>query len=157
MGNIEAYQSPIRLEGFAKREPRSQFAALPFRRKKSKVEVLLLTSLDTRRWVLPKGWPMDGKTPAASAAQEAWEEAGIRGVVSEGCAGFYSYSKSLSGGEELPVVVAVFPLEVHDMAKKYPEAGMRKRKWMTPREAAKRVKEPDLKVILRNFDPSRYL
>ncbi|MFC6583776.1 NUDIX hydrolase [Sulfitobacter aestuariivivens] len=53
---------------------RTQFAALCYRVKKGKVQVLLVTSRGTKRWIVPKGWPMDGKTPAQSAALEAWEE-----------------------------------------------------------------------------------
>ena len=73
-----SHQAPMRLRAARKQDPRTQFAALPYRRRKGQVQVLLITSLDTDRWILPKGWPMDGCTPAATAAQEAWEEAGIR-------------------------------------------------------------------------------
>lgn len=157
MGTTATYQAPMRLDGVRKRESRSQFAALPFRRKKSGTEVLLLTSLDSKRWVLPKGWPMDGKTPAQAAAQEAWEEAGIRGVVNELCAGFYSYNKRMPDGSHMPCIVAVFPLEVRKLHKEFPEAGLRKLKWMPLRKAATRVKEPDLRKIIRNFDPRLYV
>ena len=157
MGNLRTYQSPLRLDGAGKRETRSQFAALPFRRKKSEVEILLLSSLDTGRWIIPKGWPMDGKTPAEAAAIEAWEEAGIRGVVSQTCAGFYSYLKRLPDGSQTSCIVAVFPLEVRKLEKDFPEVGERRLKWFSRRKAASRVEEPDLQKIIRNFTPSLYL
>ena len=157
MGTFRTYQSPMRLDGAGKRDPRTQFAALPFRRRKSDVEILLASSRDTGRWIIPKGWPMDGKTPAEAAAQEAWEEAGIRGVVSETCAGFYSYMKKMPDGESQPCIVAVFPIEVRRLDEDYPEAGMRKLKWFSLRKAGARVEEPELKRIIRNFSPGKYM
>lgn len=145
----------MRLGAARKQDPRTQFAALPYRRHKNEVQILLVTSLDSERWILPKGWPMDGHTPAATAAQEAWEEAGIRGIVSEACLGFFSYAKTLSDDQPTPCIAAVFPLEVQDLADDFPEAGRRKRKWFTREKAASRISEPDLKKILRNFDPAR--
>ncbi|MEQ8365469.1 MAG: NUDIX hydrolase, partial [Roseicyclus sp.] len=68
MAKKNANQVPLRIAGASKRETRTQFAALPFRRKKSGVEILLISSLDSGRWIIPKGWPMDGMTPAAAAA-----------------------------------------------------------------------------------------
>ena len=67
-------QLPISLRGAAKSDVRTQFAALCYRIKRGKVQVLLVTSRRTKRWIVPKGWPMEGRTPADSAAQEAWEE-----------------------------------------------------------------------------------
>ena len=62
------------------REPRAQFAALPWRRRADAgIEVLLITSRETRRWVIPKGWPIKGKSSAKSAAREAFEEADQKG------------------------------------------------------------------------------
>eukprot|EP01041_Mallomonas_annulata_P039872 gene39872-biopygen31591 len=64
------------------REPRTQYAALPWRRRADGgVDVLLITSRDTRRWVIPKGWPIKMLKPGPSAAQEAFEEAGVLGVT----------------------------------------------------------------------------
>ncbi|MEM7723584.1 MAG: NUDIX hydrolase [Pseudomonadota bacterium] len=153
MAKRTKYQAPLRIGGGAKRETRTQFGALPFRRKKNGIEVLAVTSLDTKRWIIPKGWPMDSATPAEAAAQEAWEEAGARGRVYETCVGLYSYSKWLDEELSLPVIVAVFGLEVSRLDDTFPEAGRRKRKWMSPKKAAARVDEPELKQIIRNFDP----
>ncbi len=134
---------------------RSQFAALPFRVKKSEVQILLLTSLDSGRWIIPKGWPMGGLTASGSAAQEAWEEAGVRGVMRDQCIGLYYYLKLMPDSGAIPCSVAVFPLEVQDLADDFPEAGLRRRKWFSPSKAAARVCEPELKRILRDFCPNR--
>lgn len=157
MGSFRTYQSPMRLGGAGKREPRMQFAALPFRHRKSGIEILLLTSRETGRWIIPKGWPIDGKTPAETASQEAWEEGGLRGVISETCAGFYSYSKSVPDGGRIPCIVAVFPLEVRKLKDDFPEMGQRKQKWFSQRKAAARVDEPELQKMIRDFSPAKYL
>jgi ADP-ribose pyrophosphatase YjhB (NUDIX family) len=105
-------QSPLRIGGTVKTESRIQFGALCFRRSKTKKaghEILLVSSRDTGRWIIPKGWPMDRETPAAAAAMEAWEEAGVRGRIFETCVGHYSYHKWIDEELSLPVVVAVFP------------------------------------------------
>ena len=76
-----------------------QYAALPWRQTQG-FEILLITSRETRRWVIPKGWPMPGHSAAESAAQEAYEEAGVRGQMSAEPAGHYAYKKRLRGGAE---------------------------------------------------------
>jgi 8-oxo-dGTP pyrophosphatase MutT (NUDIX family) len=74
-------QLPISVGGGKKSDVRTQFAALCYRVVKKKVKVLVISSRGTGRWIVPKGWPMDGKTPADAALQEAWEEAGVIGKV----------------------------------------------------------------------------
>lgn len=163
MAKHKTLQAPLRIAGAYKRETRTQFAALCYRVSKKKklsgkgggVEILLVSSRDSGRWIIPKGWPMDGVTPAAAAAQEAWEEAGVRGKVKDACIGLYSYSKWLDEELSLPCIVAVFPVEVTRLEKAFPEAGQRKRKWLSPKKAAARVGESELRQIIRAFDPSR--
>lgn len=95
---------------------------------------------------------MEGRTLAGAAAQEAWEEAGVRGAVSEDAIGGYSYEKTTRGnGYQASVRVEVFPLQVHQVEDTYPERGQRKRKWMTPDAAANAVQEPELKRLIANF------
>src|SRR6185437_12240641 len=95
------------------REPRTQFAALPWRRNAAgAVEVLLITSRETHRWVIPKGWPIKGKSSSKSAAQEAFEEAGLLGRIGKSPIGAYAYDKRLKNGRLQHVRVAVFPLLV---------------------------------------------
>ena len=148
-------QKPISLLNAGKRDLRTQFAALCYRVIHGKVEVLLVTSRRSGRWILPKGWPMDGKTPAESAATEAWEEAGVIGKVNPRCLGLYSYHKDLGPTERgLPCVAMVYGVRVKSMATNFPEKGERKRKWFRPKRAAERVEEPELAHLLRKFDPS---
>jgi 8-oxo-dGTP pyrophosphatase MutT (NUDIX family) len=153
-----AIQTPLRIGAASKRETRTQFGALCYRRtdkKKSGVEVLLVSSRDTGRWIIPKGWPVDGETPAAAAAMEAWEEAGVRGRVHEVCLGHYSYLKWIDEEMSLPCIVAVFPIEVLRLDDDYPEAAERRRKWLTPKKAAQRLDEQELREIVQSFDPAR--
>ena len=128
---------------------RLQVAALPWRKTKDGVKVMLVTSRDSGRWVLPKGWPEFGEQFCEAAAREAGEEAGLNGVISAQEAGRYYYSKGLADGSAVHCEVMVYPLEVDDVADKWKEKGQRKRKWMSPAKAAQMVAEADLgKVIL---------
>lgn len=132
----------------------TQYAALCYRRDETgKIRVLLITSRDTGRWVLPKGWPIAGKSAASSAAQEAFEEAGVQGVVGDHCIGVYSYGKVLGSRKIIPCVVAIYPLLVTNLKSSFPEKGQRKLKWFKPQVAATKVAEPELAVILAAFDP----
>jgi 8-oxo-dGTP pyrophosphatase MutT (NUDIX family) len=133
--------------------PRLQVAALCWRRSKKGLRILLVTSRDTGRWVIPKGWTMRNRSDAEAAAREAYEEAGLRGVVSERSIGLYTYDKALNGDRRVPVAVRVFPLEVREMLRHYPETGQRRVKWCGPAAAAHRVAEPELKALIRGFDP----
>lgn len=135
-----------------KTDVRTQFGALCWRRRDSENQVLLVTSRRTKRWVLPKGWPMDGQTPSGCAALEAFEEGGVEGVIGQNCLGIYTYTKEMEG-DDLPCVVAVFPLKVVTRHKVWPEADQRRRQWFSLGKAAARVQEPELKQILRSFDP----
>ncbi|HZZ33379.1 MAG TPA: NUDIX hydrolase [Phenylobacterium sp.] len=136
------------------REPRVQFAALPWRPSAAGgVEVLLITSRETRRWVIPKGWPIAGKSAAKSAAWEAFEEAGVQGKIAKRPMGTYAYDKRLKNGRLQHVRVAVFPLQVDSEAEAYLELGQREKLWLPPPEAARRVDEPELMVLLATFRP----
>lgn len=153
MGLAKSSRKRLGLAARGKREGRTQFGALCWRRGDGGVEILLVTTRKSRRWMIPKGWPVHGVTPEASAAVEAWEEAGAKGRPDTTCLGVFSYFKGGRGG--LPCVVAVFPLKVRRMADKWPEKSQRKRRWVTARKAATMVEEPELRAILRAFDPDR--
>ena len=146
-------QRPLRL-GDDKRSVRTQFGALCWRKHRDEVQVLMVTSRRTKRWILPKGWPQDGATPAEAAATEAWEEGGVRGKAKPICLGIYSYSKEFEDSENLPCVVAVFPIKVTRLEKSWPEAKIRKRRWFSLKKAASMVREPELTAMLRKFDPA---
>lgn len=145
-------QMPIKLQAGGKTDVRSQFAALCYRYKNGKLQICLVTSRKRGRWILPKGWPMHKQTPADAAATEAWEEAGVTGKAYDQCLGVYSYVKPLSENPA-PVIVMVYPVAVKKVSAKWPERKERKRKWLSPTKAAKRLDEPGLRRIVAAFDP----
>lgn len=143
---------PLKLHGNAKNDVRTQFGALCWRIRKKKVEIALITSRRTARWIIPKGWPVEGATPTEAASLEAWEEAGIEGKVGQTCLGIFSYAKAVDDGMQ-PCVVAVFPLEAERVHSDWPESSQRRRKWMSRKKAAKVVSSVELAQIIRAFDP----
>ena len=135
-----------------RRGNRQQVAALPLSHDKAgHVQVMLVTSRDTGRWVLPKGWPMKGKKPHRAAEREAYEEAGLIGRVRKAPLGTYSYEKRLRTGVAVPCEVTVFPLQVKHHRDRWPEMKERERRWFSPDEAARMVAEEGLQGILRSF------
>jgi 8-oxo-dGTP pyrophosphatase MutT (NUDIX family) len=137
----------------AAREPLTQVAALCTRsaRGEGPTEVLLVTSRGTGRWILPKGWPIDGRSLAEAAAVEAWEEAGIRGRPEPQPIGSYAAEKVFCNGTGQPCRIHVFRLTVEDVAETYPEAAQRRRIWVPAAEAAQLVREPELGELLRRL------
>ena len=146
-------QLPIRIRPEQKSDVRTQFGALCYRVNGDKTEILLVTSRETQRWIVPKGWASHGLTPAQSALTEAWEEAGVEGRAHDFCLGLYSYNKILGPEEALPCAVMVYPVRVVRLASDYPESGERRRKWFSQKKAASKVQEVELQRILRDFDP----
>jgi 8-oxo-dGTP pyrophosphatase MutT (NUDIX family) len=112
---------------------------------------MLVTSRETRRWIIPKGWPQKGKAPCDSAAREAFEEAGVVGVVGKRSLGSYPYQKRLKNGVIEVCEVHVFPLKVRRQSKEWPEQEQRDVRWLSAREAAETVKEPMLGEIIRRL------
>lgn len=147
-------KNPNKLRAEPDREPRSQYAALPWRRAPGgAVEVLLITSRETRRWVIPKGWPMKGLRSSLVAAREAFEEAGVEGEVRKKKLGVFHYEKRLRSGRIQPVKVAVYPLQVASEREFWPEKGQRDKQWTTIADAASQVDEPELRAIIAAFAP----
>ncbi|MFJ6322836.1 MULTISPECIES: NUDIX hydrolase [unclassified Rhizobium] len=136
-----------------RRPPRQQYAALCYRVKKKTgdLEMLLLTSRDTGRWVIPKGWPMPGKLSHEVAAREAYEEAGVRGTVETAPLGSFGYDKVLKDGIQVPCRVQVYALEVSELVKNFKEKGERSMEWVSCDEAVKRVREPELRDLILAF------
>ena len=133
-----------------------QYAALPYRSNgKSELEVMLVTSRGTRRWIIPKGWPKIGLAPHRTAEEEAFEEAGVAGKVGKKQIGTYSYDKVLKKGLTASYRVQVFPLRVTRQHKQWPEKHQRQTRWYRPIDAAKSVKEPSLRRLIRKFAKQR--
>lgn len=131
----------------------TQVAALCWRRRAGAVQVLLITSRGTGRWIVPKGWQIAGQDGPTSAATEAWEEAGVRGTVAPDPVGVYAYDKVLEDGAEQPILATLYALKVRATLKTWPEMAERRRKWMSLRKAAARVAEPELAALLLTFSP----
>lgn len=138
------------------RPPRQQYAALCYRtgNQPDGIEVLVATSRDTGRWVIPKGWPMDGRKAHAVAEREAWEEAGVKGKAEKDALGTYRYAKKLDSGLTVTCRVQVHALAVAEMARNFREKGSRVLEWVSCEEAAARVNEPELKELFLAF-PAR--
>ena len=135
----------------------SQVAALPYRTDLSgtepRHEVMLITSRETRRWVLPKGNQIRGLADHQAAAQEAYEEAGVEGAVCPAPLGVFRYRKRRKSGASLYLEVAVYPLAVTQQAQVWPESGERDTQWFSLAEAAAAVAEPDLRALILGFRP----
>ena len=128
-----------------------QYGSLCFRRKKQGARILLITSRDTGRWVVPKGWPIKKIGDGATALQEAWEEAGVVGQVAKKGIGSYLYAKLMDDGSLVDCTVEVYPVEVERLKKNYPEKSQRLRRWFSVSGAAAKVDEPDLREIILSF------
>lgn len=129
----------------------AQVAALPVKGKPGSYRVLLVTSRESRRWIIPKGWPMKGRKDHEAAAKEALEEAGVTGRIHKHPMGAYTYEKRTLEGTE-HVRVMVYMLEVEKESRHWPEKAERERAWVTTKEAAQRVDEPGLTDIIMRLN-----
>ena len=130
---------------------RQQVAALPYRiGDEGRIEVLLVTSRETGRWIIPKGWPMKNKKPHKAAAQEAVEEAGVKGSIKAKPIGHYMYWKRRTKDFVL-CQVSVYLLRVSQQLEFWPEREQRETRWFTPSEAAQQIDEPDLASLVREL------
>jgi 8-oxo-dGTP pyrophosphatase MutT (NUDIX family) len=125
-----------------------QIGAICVRSQSFGPEVLMITTRETRRWMIPKGWPIDGLTAQEVAAREAWEEAGVVGKVKGKLFGEFRYAKILSDGREVKPLVSVYLLKVRRRKKRFPDRAERDVAWMTPVDAARQVHEPQLRKLL---------
>jgi 8-oxo-dGTP pyrophosphatase MutT (NUDIX family) len=127
----------------------NHYAALPYRLDEAgKLEILLITSKERRRWVIPKGNPIPSMANYETAAREAFEEAGVEGGISAEPLGSFRYQKRRRSGLDTPAHVTVHPMLVTRLARRWPERGERELRWFTPEAAAEAVEEPELKEII---------
>lgn len=139
----------------ASQKLRQQVAALPVRLTEGgQIEVLLVTSRDSRRWIIPKGWPMKGKKRHEAAAIEAEEEAGVLGTIQSKALGHYIYSKQQADGQVFECRVAVYALNVTKELADWAEKGQRDIQWVSSEIAADLVLEPDLSSLLQKISLS---
>lgn len=138
-----------------KPKPRTQYAALPVRVTGDQTEVMLVTSRETRRWVIPKGWPEAGLEPHELAAKEAYEEAGLVGRTADEPFGTYWYDKTLDSGRTVPCRVQAYLLSVERELEDWPERRERERRWVSASQAAMLVDEGGLvDMLLRLAQPT---
>jgi 8-oxo-dGTP pyrophosphatase MutT (NUDIX family) len=136
----------------ARLKPLKQVAALPFRvGPDGGIEILLITSRDTGRWIIPKGWPMIGRKAHRAAEREAYEEAGLEGRIAASPVGRYRYEKRFDEGRALPCLVRVYPMRVEAQHERWPERDQRTLRWFPPEEAARLVHEDELQRLLAAF------
>lgn len=135
---------------------RQQSAALCYRIEQGRTEVLLITTRKSRRWIIPKGWLINGLTPSETACREAWEEAGIRGLCEKQALGRFHYQKRRRKKGPVLCAVDVFPLLVQSVSSRFPECRQRERKWYSPKKAAQKVNSPELALLLRRLEPVRH-
>lgn len=128
-----------------------QLGALCWRRRKGRLEILLVTSRESKRWILPKGWPMPGLADFNAARREAFEEAGVEGRMRRRPLGRFTYDKRGPGGRLL-VSITVYILAVRRELRNWPEKNSRQRAWFAPADAARLVAEAGLKRLLLSFD-----
>jgi 8-oxo-dGTP pyrophosphatase MutT (NUDIX family) len=131
----------------------TQYGALPYRfTEAAALEVLIVTTRQSRRWIIPKGWPIKGITPARSAAREAFEEAGVRGKVGAKAIGSFRYTRPANGSDaESDCKVKIFPLMVKKQSAIWPESGQRVIQWVDPEKAISLIGEPQLKAVVAAF------
>lgn len=128
-----------------------QYGALPIVVDRGELRVLLITSRETRRWIIPKGWPIKKLSPSAVAAREAFEEAGLEGRAAERPVGVFSYVKRLKSGQHVTCHVETYLFEVERQLDDWPEKCQRERRWVSPEEAAHLVSDTGLGEVLRRL------
>ena len=126
----------------------AQVAALPYRMVDDRVEVLLVTSRKKQQWIVPKGWSEKGVKPHAMAAQEAFEEAGVRGRIGTQPFGSYHYTKRLKDKRPVKCLVAVYLLEVEEELEEWPVRDERQRRWVSSFQAPLYIRRISLTTML---------
>jgi 8-oxo-dGTP pyrophosphatase MutT (NUDIX family) len=137
----------------AKAAVRVQYGALPYRfTPEAALEILVVTTRRTRRWIIPKGWPIKGLRPPKAAAREAYEEAGVTGRIGVKPIGTFTYEKALDEtGVEATCEVKVYPLLVKRQAEVFPESEQRMLQWVDPAKAVALIKDAGLKKLVKAF------
>ena len=121
------------------------------RRNNGGYQVLLITSRDRGRWIIPKGWRAKSLKDHQAAAREAHEEAGVSGTVRAKPIGNYAYRKISDAGVR-SLQVAVFLLHVRRERNDWKERNQRRRAWFDLRAAIKEVEEPALRTLIKGVE-----
>jgi len=121
----------------------NQSGVVPYRKRDNDLEVLLITSLKKKRWIIPKGYVEFNLTPFESAKKEAYEEAGIIGSNETIELGALKIEKTIG-----VCWMKIFSMEVTEMLEDYPEKNQRKREWFSVREAAENISIPEISNLI---------
>lgn len=140
----------------ARRPAIFQYGAIPYRRADGGTQFLIITSRRTRRWIFPKGGLIEGMSPAETAAEETFEEAGVRGTVGTVPLGQYRAVKSGPAGQA-PLLIEMFPLEVAEVFDDWPEKAERQRRWVTLDDARHKLSEPDLVAMAEKIVDGEFI
>jgi 8-oxo-dGTP pyrophosphatase MutT (NUDIX family) len=127
----------------------NQYGAVPYRIRRGLLEVLLITSRKTKRWIVPKGWPK--RSAQSTAKAEAYEESGVRGKVRSRALGSFEYRKKVGRGRKIRCRLKVFPLAVKSQDRSWPEQNERQTRWFNAKEAAQYCSEPGLARLVRKL------
>ncbi|WP_425908170.1 NUDIX hydrolase [Nitrobacter sp. TKz-YC02] len=133
---------------------KKQFAALPFQLDNSELRVMLITTRRKRRWSVPKGSPMRKKKPHCTAAAEAYEEAGLVGIIEKRPVGNFKHRKG-KGERKRTISVDVFPMKVNGQERWWPEKGEREAIWVSAKTAARLVSKAQLRRLITRFAATR--
>ena len=128
-----------------------QYGVLPWRRAADGLQLLLITTRSTKRWIVPKGWPEKNMAPNECAAHEAYEEAGVLGDVADQPIGTFSHRKQLKSGHLITCRIHVFDMEVTGIAEDWPEKDEREIRWCTAEEAMALASDLGLRRIVAKF------
>jgi len=124
-----------------------QSAVIPYRKKDGQLQILLITSIRKKRWIIPKGFIEFNLSAFESAKKEAYEEAGIIGANETIELGNFKIDKY--GGD---VLIKVYSMEVVEEHEDYSEKNLRKRKWFSLDEAIKKIETPEIANMIRKLE-----
>ena len=132
-----------------------QVAALPYTIINNEIMICLITSRETGRWVLPKGWPKTDKENHLMAKIEAEEEAGLRGKISKKCLATYTYKKKLHIFATVTCEVEIYPFHVTHQNLRWPEESQRQLLWTSLDDAQSLIEESELVTLLTKITPDK--
>ena len=134
-------------------EEMQQVGVLPWRiRRDGELKILLITSRRQGRWIVPKGWPVKGRSLLAAASREAFEEAGVIGDISPAPLTEYRYIKAANDGAQVPCRVAVFGMKVRGTLSHWREKSQRQRRWFSLEAAADKLDDAELAAFVTTLE-----
>ena len=125
----------------------NQSGVIPYRKKNGELQILLITSVKRKKWILPKGYIEFNLSPFESAKKEAYEEAGVIGANETVELGSFIMDRAIGRCK-----IKIFSMEVVEVLDDYPEKNERKRKWFPFKEAAENVSIPEVSTMILSLN-----